>query len=232
MTIVSAKTAITLVGGAKVRPDDLTTALSLAPTLVAADGGADTLLSAGLRPRAVIGDMDSIGAAARAAFADVMIEVAEQETTDFDKALRHIRAPVVLALGFAGGRLDHELAMLHGMLARPHQPCVALGVETLVFLCPARLSLDLPAGTAVSLFPMGQVGVASEGLVWPTEGLRFQPAGRIGTSNAATGPQTGPVRLAADAPLMLVILPRDTLALVVRALAALPASARWPVPAR
>ena len=198
MTIVSSLGAVTLVGGSQVRPGDLTTALSLAPTLVAADGGADCLLAEGLRPVAVIGDMDSLSAAARAAFADVMVEVAEQESTDFDKALRHIAAPLVLALGFTGGRFDHELAMLHGLLARPSQPCVAVGEESLVFLCPPRLTLDLRPGTVVSLFPMGQVGMASDGLVWPTRGIAFDPVTRIGTSNAATGP----VSLRPDAALM------------------------------
>ena len=41
---------------------------------------------------------------------------------------------------------------------------------------------------------------------------------------------TGPVRLLADGPRMLVILPRDTLPEVVRALTAVPAT--WPVHAQ
>ena len=48
----------------------------------------------------------------------------------------------------------------------------------------------------------------SEGLRWPVAGLAFDPMGRIGTSNAATG---GPVRVGFDAPRMLVILPAGLL---------------------
>ena len=225
MTQVVRPSPITLVGGANLRRTDLTVALSLAPTLVAADGGADALLAAGAVPAAVIGDMDSLGAGARAAFADVLIEVAEQDSTDFDKALRHISAPLVLALGFSGGRLDHELAALHGLLRHPDRRCVVIGAESLTFLCPPEVSLDLGPGTVVSLFPMAPVAVCSEGLRWPTDGIAFAPDTRIGTSNAATG---GPVRLGADAPAMLVILPKALLPQVVAALAAAPAV--WPAP--
>jgi thiamine pyrophosphokinase len=222
--IVSSPEPVTLVGGSHLSDSDLTISLSLAPTLVAADGGAQRVLAAGLRPVAVIGDMDSISDSARAAFAGVLHEIGEQESTDFDKALRNIDAPVVIAVGVTGGGLGHQMAMLSGLVGRPERACVALGGEDVVFLCPPALDLDLAAGTPVSLFPMGPVRVGSTGLVWPTEGLDFDPSGRIGTSNRATGP----VGLRADRPGMLVILPRETVGVVVRALRALPPGARWP----
>jgi thiamine pyrophosphokinase len=224
--IVRSSVPVTLVGGAELRPGDLTTALGLAPTLVAADGGAGALLAAGLMPEAVIGDMDSLPAAAATAFAGRLHRIAEQETTDFDKALRHIAAPLIIAVGVTGGRFDHELAVMHTLVRRPDQTCIVLGAESLTFVCPPVIDLDLPAGTVFSLFPMGAVGVISDGLQWPTEGLGFAPDRVIGTSNAVTGP----VRLLADGPRMLVILPRDTLPEVVRALTAVPAT--WPVHAQ
>jgi thiamine pyrophosphokinase len=62
---------------------------------------------------------------------------------------------------------------------------------------------------------MGPVtGRVGEGLRWPVEGLAMAPHGRIGTSNVATGP----IRLAFDAPCMLVILPGDLLEPVAAAL--------------
>lgn len=219
--IVHSSEAVTLVGGAAFGRSDLTTALALAPTLVAADGGADALLALGHRPEAVFGDMDSISPAVRAALGDSVIEVLEQETTDFDKALRHIEAPVTLALGFSGGRFDHELAVLSTLLRRPERRCILVGAESVTFLCPSHIELDLPAGMALSLFPMGMVRVASRGLFWPTDGIDFTPDGRIGTSNRVAGP----VWLRAGRPWMLVILPRAGLA---PAMAALAASPVWP----
>jgi len=212
--IVHTSRPVTLVGGADLIRSDLDAALSLAPVLVAADGGAGLLWQAGLRPVAVIGDMDSIPPGARDAFADVIHEVAEQDSTDFDKALREIDAPLVLALGFTGGRLDHELAVLHSLAMRPHARCIVVGTETLVFLCPPRITLALDPGTTVSLFPLAGVRVASTGLEWPTDHLTFSPLARIGTSNAATGPVT----LVPDAPHMLVILPRAELGAAINGL--------------
>ena len=220
--IVHSSDPVTLVGGADLRLSDLTMALTFAPTLVAADGGADHLLRARLQPQAVIGDMDSISGPARVAFAQVLHHVPEQQTTDFDKALRHIAAPLVLALGVTGGRFDHELAALHVLLRHPDRLCLLLGPDSLTMLCPPNLTLDLAPGTVVSLFPLGSVHCKSTGLRWATDGLDFAPDRLIGTSNAATGPVT----LTPDAPAMLLILPADTLAETVRALLA--AAAQWP----
>lgn len=212
---------VTLVGGGPLSDEDLSTALALAPSLVAADGGADRCLQAGLAPLAVIGDMDSLSPQAAGRLADRLHPVAEQDSTDFDKALTRIDAPLVIALGFAGGRLDHELAALHSLLARAERPCLVLGPESLCLHAPPRLDLPLEAGAVVSLFPLAPVRVASTGLRWPTDALRFDPATRIGTSNEAMGPVT----LQAGGRGMLVILPRAALALAVHALLAAP---RWP----
>lgn len=216
--IVHSPDPVTLVGGAPFGRSDLNTALALAPTLVAADGGADGLLALGHRPEAVIGDMDSLSPAARKVLGDRLIPVEEQETTDFDKALRHIEAPVTLALGFSGGRFDHELAALSTLLRRPDRRCIVIGPESITFLCPSEIALDLPVGMVLSLFPMGPVRVASRGLFWPTDHIDFAPEGRIGTSNRVAGR----VWLRADRPRMLVILPREGLAPAVAALAASP----------
>jgi thiamine pyrophosphokinase len=212
--IVETPDAVTLVGGGDLGTDDLSVALTAAPVLVAADGGADAVLAAGLRPVAVIGDMDSLSAPARAAFGGLLHRVAEQETTDFDKALRAIRAPVVVAVGFAGGRIDHLLAVLHSLILHRDRPCLVLGPADLIFHCPPDLRLDLAPGCPLSLFPMAEVTVDSDGLEWPTAGLRLAPGRVIGTSNRVTGP----VRLWPSAPGLMVTVPRAALAQAVAAL--------------
>ena len=219
--IVHSTVPVTLVGGAKLRQRDLTIALKHAATLVAADGGAGAVLAAGLVPAAVIGDMDSLQPAAALAFSDRLHRIEEQDTTDFDKALRHIAAPLVIAVGVTGGRFDHELAVMHTLVRRAGQRCIVLGAESLTFVCPPEIAISLPVGMVFSLFPMGAVGVVSRGLRWPTAGLTFAPDTLIGTSNEVTGP----VLLQADAPAMLVILPRAALSKVVLAL--LDATTGW-----
>lgn len=207
---------VTLLGGGVIGPTDLSTALGLAPRLVAADGGAAAALRAGHMPEAVYGDMDSLSPEARARIPTELVHaIPEQESTDFDKALRHIRAPVVLAAGFSGDRVDHELAVYHVLAARAETRCIVLGAQDVVLHAPPRLGLDLSAGTRLSLFPLNGVTGRSDGLAWPIDGLEFHPARRIGTSNMATG---GAVTLAFDRPGMLLILPRSALGAVFDAL--------------
>ena len=210
--------SVTIIGGGELSDGLLRLALGWAPVLVAADGGAARALEMGRMPAAVFGDFDSLppDSAARIP-ADRLHRIAEQETTDFDKCLRSVRAPLVLAVGFTGARMDHGLAAFASVVRHGQAgggPVVILGPEDLAFLCPPALALDLEPGTRVSLFPFGPATAEGTGLVWPTGGLAFAPWDRIGTSNAATGP----VALRVAGP-MLAILPLDCLAAVVRALA-------------
>lgn len=197
--------------------------MSLAPQVVAADGGADAALDHGVMPAAVIGDFDSISAAARTALPEGRLHpIDEQDSTDFDKCLRNIRAPLVIGIGFSGDRLDHALAAYNTLVRQPWRRCILLGAEELVFLAPPSVSLDLDPGTRVSLFPMGAVEGVSDGLEWPINGLNFSPDGRVGTSNLSTGT----VHMSMTSPKMLVILPEHTLEAVVRSL--LGTTALWP----
>ncbi len=211
---------VTLVGGGRIGAGDIALARAHGPEVVAVDGGAGAVLAAGLSPLAVVGDMDSLSDRAADAFADRLYRIDEQETTDFDKALRSVAAPLYLAVGFSGGRFDHELAVLSTLLRHAGRPCVVIGAESATFLCPPILEIGPQVGGVFSLFPLVPVEVESEGLRWPTGGIGFRPDGMIGTSNAVTGP----VRLTASAPGMLVILPREELARVVAALMEAP---RW-----
>ena len=206
--IVQSTAGVTLAGGGGFSLKLLEMARTMAPRLVAADGGADRLLRLGAEPEAVIGDFDSITAGARQRLQGRLYPIPEQSTTDFDKALRSIAAPFVIGIGFSGARLDHGLAVLNGLVAHPDQRCFILGARDVVFLAPLTLSLDLPVGSRLSLFPMGAVTGTSAGLRWPLQGIRFAPDGMIGTSNEVSGP----VHLTFSAARMLVILPRTAMA--------------------
>lgn len=200
--VVTSAGGVTLIGGGAVTSEDLTLALELAPTLVAADGGADAALALGKTPDAVIGDLDSISNDARKVIpVDRIHHVAEQDSTDFEKCLTRIDAPFVVAVGFAGRRLEHTLAALNVLVRTVRPPCFLLAAEDVAFVPPAQLSLDMPPGTRLSLFPMGRVNGKSQGLRWPIKGLEFAPAGRIGTSNETTGP----VELSLNGPVILMV---------------------------
>ncbi len=213
--IVNTTLPIVIVGAGQSEPEDIETARKFGSLIVAADGGAERVLASGFLPDAVIGDLDSLsGAARRKIPPDRLHPMTEQETTDFDKCLRLVEAPLVIALGVAGPRLDHTLATFNSMVRHREKRVVVLGRHDLVFHAPGYCELDVPSGTRFSLFPMAAVTGRSEGLRWPIDGIEFAPGGRIGTSNVATGT----VRLSFDGPGMLVIMPRQMLSSAVAAL--------------
>jgi thiamine pyrophosphokinase len=194
-----------LVAGGEVATPDLAKALTHATLLVAADGGADALLAAGLVPDLVVGDMDSISDPARAAFADRLRPVAEQDSTDLAKALAAAPGPALI-LGASGGRVDHLLAALSTLAevaAAGRAPCVMLGPEDCACVLPAAAEMTLMPGDRVSLWPMGPATARSEGLEWPLDGIAFAPDARVGTSNRATAAR---VRIEARGAPMLLLL--------------------------
>ncbi len=214
--IVQSQDAVTVVGGGPVTRRDLAFAMARAPVVVAADGGADRVLAAGVMPAAVIGDFDSISEGAIAAItAERLFRLAEQETTDFDKALRSVDAPFVLALGVTGARVDHGLAVLNALVRHRGPPCLVISTQDVIFHAPLRVELTLKVGDRLSLFPMRAVTGTSRGLHWPIDGLQFAMGGRIGTSNRVSEAE---VVLQFDQPGMLVILPRARLDAAINAL--------------
>jgi len=216
MPIVQSSSGITLVGGGPLTRTGLRRCLTFAPRLVAADGGADRVLRLGHRPEAVIGDLDSISVAARQALGGAVHLIPEQDTTDFDKALRNIDAPFVLGLGFSGARLDHGLAVLNTLVRHADRRCLILGQGDVTFVAPPQITLNLPVGSRLSLFPMRAVTGRSVGLRWPIDGLAFAPDARIGTSNEVAARA---VTLTFDTPGMLIILPQRALPSVLDGLA-------------
>jgi len=224
-SIVHSLEPVTLVGGGNASEKQVLDTIARAPTCVAADGGAALALRAGVELMAVIGDFDSLDPALRDALPpDRVHHIAEQDSTDFDKALRNVDAPLVLAVGFTGARLDHQLAVLYVLTKYPDRPCIVIGETELTLLCPPTLDVPTQPGDVVSLFPLGPVQGRSEGLKWPIDGLAFGPLTQIGTSNAALGPVT----IEVDAPHMLLMLPLAQLDAVIQALVSAPPSARWP----
>jgi thiamine pyrophosphokinase len=214
--IVQSRGGITLVGGGPVSPTLFRKTLEMAPVVVAADSGADRCMRLGVRPTAVVGDLDSISSAASAWVGEArMHRIAEQLTTDFDKALRSVAAPFVLAIGFMGARADHELAAFNA-LVQSDAACILLGPRDVVFHVPLRFDIALRRGDRFSLFPLAPVSGQSDGLEWPLNGITLTPAGRIGTSNRVGGGGNVALRLSGRG--CLGILPRARLNAVVAAL--------------
>ena len=207
---------ITLVGGAKTLPEVVNHVLTYAPNLFAADGGAKTAVDLGHVPEAVIGDFDSIDDATIAQIPEQRLHrVSEQDSTDFEKCLRLISAPLILAVGFTGGRLDHELAVYNALLRYADKPCVVVGDVDLCFVAPLSMQLSLPENTRVGLFAFQECTVTAKGLRWPLDQATLAPDGLMSCSNEIS---VGELSLQVSSQKLLVILPRACLGAVVQAL--------------
>lgn len=190
---------VVIVGGGALDPALLRQLAGDGALVVGADGGADAALAAGVVPELVIGDLDSLSDPEAWRTRSRIIEINEQQTTDFEKCLYTVLAPVTVALGMTGKRFDHTLAALDAVTRHGAERRIVLVDETDAALAlSGPVALDLPAGTRVSVHPLTEVRFAhSDGLAYPLDELVLAPGVRTGTSNAAAGgsvriePETG-----------------------------------------
>ncbi|WP_417259272.1 thiamine diphosphokinase [Celeribacter sp.] len=207
--VIKSASGVTVLGSGNATPALLSRALTQAKPLIAADGSAQIALDWGHMPDAVIGDFDSLDNKARALIpSDRFYHIPEQDSTDFEKCLTRIDAPYVLGVGFMGARVDHELAVLSAMVRFADRQIVLLGTHDICVHLSSPLTLTLPVGCRVSLFPMAPVTGRSTGLKWPIEGIDFAPDGRVGTSNEASDTQ---VHIEMDGAGMLLFLSPEAL---------------------
>jgi len=174
--------------------DELVRIVRSADLVVAADGGANHLARIGVRPVAVVGDLDSIRPEVRAWLGErLLVPRPDQDHTDLDKTLSWViderGARRVTVLGATGGRLDHALENL-ALLARWSERAeVELrDAATRVVAVHSAAVLSVVPGSTVSLLPAGRCErVWTEGLRWPLAGEPLDLLARTGISNQATG---------------------------------------------
>ena len=202
---------IAIVGGGAVDGEMLRALAATGVTLIGADGGADAIGAAGLVPAAIIGDLDSLQDRAGWERRTRVLHLPEQVTTDFQKALRSTQAPVTLALGMTGKRLDHTLAALSAVLQyAPERHLLLVDEIDVALAVVGPISFDAAGGERVSIHPLMPIGFErSQGLLYPMDGLQLAPGGLIGTSNAGLG---GRVEIVPVDPVpWLLILPKARL---------------------
>jgi len=160
--------------------------------LLAADGGANHLARLGLKPTAVIGDLDSVSPDTRAWLGEeCMVDRPDQDRTDLDKALEYafdelgVRNLTVLAA--LGGRTDHDLGNL-GLLARlaMGERLIFEAADQTVLAVDYEISLAANPGESWSFWTFDPtVRVTVEGVRWPIENATIDAGNRPSISNEA-----------------------------------------------
>lgn len=153
--------------------------------VVAADGGADRALEAGVQPHVVIGDLDSVSAAARRQLIGTQfLQDTDPDTTDLEKALNYCMsrgATEISVLCAGGGRADHALGNL-SLLVKLGRTATIRFVDDqfAISLVDGRAEVDGPPGTVVSLVAIGEcTGVTTRGMRWELTDytMQFSPYG-------------------------------------------------------
>ncbi|SFD12784.1 thiamine diphosphokinase [Devosia psychrophila] len=203
--VVSAR-PLAIVGGGAVDANLLVELAERGVMLVGADGGGDAIGAAGLVPAAIIGDLDSLSDRAAWEARTRVIHIPEQITTDFQKALYSTRAPVTLALGMTGKRLDHTLAALSAVLQfAPSRKLLLVDEVDVALAVVGPISFEAGPKERVSIHPLLPIRFDhSSGLFYPMDGLTLEPGGLIGTSNEGTGGNVEVVP-ADDTPWLLIL---------------------------
>ncbi len=171
--------------------------LPAADLVIAADSGADRAVELGIRPDVVVGDLDSVSIDTLAELrVDPGVTIDEhpaaKDETDLELAmLRALDAAAdrIVVTGLDGGRPDHQLANLL-LLADPRWARVTVDAEldgASVRVVHHRRQLDAPAGSLVSLLPIGGAaeGVTTTGLSFPLARETLPAGSPRGVSNIA-----------------------------------------------
>jgi thiamine pyrophosphokinase len=176
--------------------------------IVAADGGANVARRYGIRPDAIVGDLDSISRGTRRFFSSCLIlHVPRQDKTDLEKALdfvafRDIRK--VAIIGVTGRRIDFTLGNLSVLWNYTSYVDLVVAGDGW-FATPVGRAKEMRArvGTTVSLIPFGVCkGVTLRGLQYPLHSASME-VGEIGVSNIVTA---SPFRVEVKKGKMLLIV--------------------------
>jgi thiamine pyrophosphokinase len=153
--------------------------------VVGADGGAAGALEAGIRPAAVVGDLDSVTPETSASLpSDAFHRDDDPDSTDLQKAIEYCitaGADEIDILGAEGGRSDHALANLSVLFLYHDRARIRVVDETFVIeAVRGTVMIEAPPGTIVSLVALGPCeGVTTTGMRWDLTAhpLRFEPRG-------------------------------------------------------
>ena len=156
--------------------------------IIALDGAAEFVLSKGLVPDAVIGDMDSFDGR-KLPQSTAFIQIEEQDSNDFEKALYHYKPAMVYGIGLFGKRFDQAMANLH-LMAKFHETSQIIAVtnDEIITLHKGQCRLLAEPQGLVAIVPLVPIHFkSSAGLGYEVDDMVLGFGEMISSSNHATG---------------------------------------------
>jgi thiamine pyrophosphokinase len=169
--------------------------------IIAADSGGRALVSLGVTPHLLVGDMDSIGADVLAAIkkqgAEVIEVPGEKDFTDTELAVRVAvdrGATEIVICGALGDRLDHTLANISLLIYAEEKkvPTRIVTEDQEAYLLTADVVNPIAGviGDTVSLIALSDTttGVTTHHLKYPLKKASLCLLSPLGVSNEVSGP--------------------------------------------
>ncbi|MBO7605077.1 MAG: thiamine diphosphokinase, partial [Elusimicrobiaceae bacterium] len=148
--------------------------------ILAADGGANKCLKAGIKPNIVVGDLDSITPKNKSILCGRLKQVARQDNSDFEKALDYLKTvgakQVDIALSW-GGRFDFCFSnfLAASMYLKYFDIRFLLSGAT-VYLLSRDAKIKAQKGACVSLIALEEIkNISTQNLIYPLKNESLKP---------------------------------------------------------
>lgn len=173
-------------------------------TLLCLDGAASVLQRNKVKPDIILGDLDSLLKqydSIKNIQSDFpqsrIIHTPDQNKTDFEKGLDYVlqhNTNPTLCVGLFGKALDHTLYNL-SVFARYSQKLPLSLLHTFEnqkqwgFMLPPKCCIHTQISTTISIYPLTESTISSDGLEWELNNTKLSPLGMQSTRNKAISNQ-------------------------------------------
>lgn len=166
--------------------------LESSDTIVCCDGAAENLITFGIIPYAIVGDMDSLDRDLQVKYKALIHADSDQETNDLTKAFHYtltLNPEKIIILGATGAREDHTLGNI-SLIAdyiKMSDAEVEMHTNFGKFLAINKgTTFILPVGSSISVFAIDtNIRITSKGLKYPLDNVVFDSWWK-GTLNETT----------------------------------------------
>lgn len=185
--------ALIIANGAACSKELMGQLLEWSPLVIVLDSAIDRVLQLGIKVDVLLGDFDRGFTPEQYLEQQYPLEIVytpNQDKTDLEKAFDYLVArkiPAVNVLWATGRRADHTITNITGIVRfRDTLKIVLLDDHSKIFQLPKKFEKWYPAGTPISLIPVGEVnGIITQNLKYPLNDEALTIGYRTGSSNEA-----------------------------------------------
>lgn len=185
--------ALIIANGAACSKELMGQLLEWSPLVIVLDNAIDRVLELGIKVDVLLGDFDNGFEPQRYLEQQYPLEIIytpDQEKTDLEKACDYLVArniPAVNVIWATGRRADHTITNITNIVRfRDSLKIVVLDDHSKIFQLPKKFEKWYPAGTPISLIPVGTVdGISTKNLKYELNNESLTIGYRTGSSNEA-----------------------------------------------